>query len=80
MADLRRGVGVGLGDRLFAVRPRSLPLSDNLSATAGWALWTAVSGLLFGYIRAKSGSFVASGLVHGVLLAVAAVLAELTAN
>lgn len=55
-------------------------LSPTTFGHGGWALWTAVSGLLFGYIRAKSGSFVASGLVHGVLLAVAAVLAELTAN
>ena len=40
----------------------------------GWALWTTTAGLLFGYIRAKGGSILASGLVHGVLLAVAAVL------
>lgn len=47
-------------------------LSPSAPGLGGWALWTAVSGLLFGYIRAKSGSFVAPALVHGVLLAVAA--------
>lgn len=41
----------------------------------GWALWTAIAGLLFGYIRAKGGSFVASGVVHSVTLAVAALFA-----
>lgn len=48
-------------------------LSPSLTFQGGWALWTVVAGLLFGYIRAKAGSFIASGLVHGVLLAVAAV-------
>lgn len=55
-------------------------LSPVTFGHGGWALWTAVSGLLFGYIRAKGGSFVASGLVHGVLLAIAAVITELAAN
>lgn len=48
-------------------------LSPAAPWQGGWALWTFAAGLLFGYIRAKSGSFVASALVHGVLLAVAAV-------
>ncbi|MFT4296787.1 MAG: CPBP family intramembrane metalloprotease [Micropruina sp.] len=48
-------------------------LSPVGAGQGGWALWTAVAGLLFGYVRAKGGSFVASGIVHGVLLAVSAV-------
>lgn len=47
-------------------------LSPSAPGLGGWALWTTVSGLLFGYIRATSGSFVAPALVPGVMLAVAA--------
>ncbi len=50
-------------------------LSPSAPGHGGWALWTVAAGLVFGYIRAKGGSFVASGLVHGMLLAVAAVFA-----
>ncbi|MFT3876509.1 MAG: type II CAAX endopeptidase family protein [Propioniciclava sp.] len=70
------GTDLGWGWALASV---IFGLAHYLSASApfqgGWALWTAVSGLLFGYVRAKGGSFVASGLVHGVLLAIAAVFA-----
>ena len=51
-------------------------LSPSVVGQGGWALWTTVSGLLFGYIRAKSGSFVAPAIVHGVLLAVAAAFVQ----
>ena len=51
-------------------------LSPSAVGQGGWALWTTVSGLLFGYIRAKSGSFVAPAIVHGVLLAVAVPFAQ----
>ncbi len=47
-------------------------LSPAAFGHGGWALWTTVAGLLFGYLRAKSGSIVASTVVHGVLLAVSA--------
>ncbi len=33
-----------------------------------WALWTGVMGLVFGFLREKSGAVVASSLVHGVIL------------
>ncbi len=33
-----------------------------------WALWTTVMGLLFGFIREKTGAVVASGIAHGVIL------------
>jgi len=68
------GTGLGWGwivaSLLFGVAHLLSPVAPG---HGGWALWTTVAGLLFGYIRAKGGSFVASGLVHGVLLAVAAV-------
>ncbi|MFT4216915.1 MAG: CPBP family glutamic-type intramembrane protease [Micropruina sp.] len=59
-----------LASLLFGLAHRQSPVGAGL---AGWALWTTVAGLLFGYIRAKAGSFVASGIVHGVLPAVSAV-------
>lgn len=67
-ADL--GWGRILASLLFGIAHL---LSPAAPWQGGWALWTFVAGLLFGYIRAKGGSFVASGLVHGALLAVAAV-------
>ncbi len=39
----------------------------------GWGLWTAVLGLIFGYLREKSGSVLAPAVTHGVLIAVAAI-------
>jgi membrane protease YdiL (CAAX protease family) len=40
----------------------------------GWGLWTFVLGLVFGYLREKSGSFVASAIVHGTIIAVPVLL------
>lgn len=40
----------------------------------GWGLWTAVIGLVFGYLREKSGSVLAPTVAHGVLIAVAAIV------
>lgn len=71
-ADL--GWGWVIASVLFGLAHFCTPVAYG---QGGWALWTAVSGLLFGYIRAKGGSFVASGLVHGAILAVAAVFAGL---
>lgn len=36
-----------------------------------WGIWTAIAGLCFGIIRDKGGSFVASGLVHGIIWSMA---------
>ncbi len=33
-----------------------------------WALWTATTGLIFGFLREKSGAVVTPALVHGVML------------
>lgn len=40
----------------------------------GWGLWTAVVGLIFGYLREKSGSILSPAVAHGVLIAVAAIV------
>ena len=34
----------------------------------GWALWTATGGLIFGFLREKSGAVVTPALVHGALI------------
>ncbi len=65
----RLGWGWVLASLLFGLAHLCSPSAPGLGA---WALWTAFSGLLFGYVRAKSGSFFASAIVHGVLLAIAA--------
>ncbi len=40
----------------------------------GWALWTFMGGLAFGVVCHRGGSFVASALAHGVIMAVPVVL------
>ena len=47
--------------------PTELPQS-------GWGLWTAAIGLVFGYLREKSGSVLAPAVAHGVLIAVATIV------
>ncbi|MCM8750472.1 CPBP family intramembrane metalloprotease [Thermomicrobiaceae bacterium CFH 74404] len=39
----------------------------------GWGLWTAILGVIFGYLREKSGSVLAPTVVHGILIAVAVI-------
>lgn len=33
-----------------------------------WAIWTAIGGLIFGFLREKSGAIVAPALVHGAII------------
>ena len=44
------------------------PLTVTVGTPWAWALWTAMGGLIFGFLREKSGSIVAPALVHGVIL------------
>ncbi len=46
----------------------------NTGGTAWWALWTMASGLLFGWLREKTGGIVASGIAHGLPLAIGTLL------
>ena len=63
------GVDFGAGLLLSAI---VFGLFHPLSVADGmpwaWALWTAVGGLIFGFLREKSGAIVAPALVHGVIL------------
>lgn len=50
------------------------PLLSSGAAPPASALWTAAAGLVFGWIRARSGTILAPALVHGVLDVVGLVL------
>ena len=41
-------------------------LAPDPGAVVGWAIWTAVAGLAFGWLRARAGTLLAPALVHGV--------------
>lgn len=43
------------------------PLLAGDASLWGWGLWTAAAGLAFGWLRARSGTILAPGLVHGVI-------------
>ena len=45
-------------------------LSPSTPWQVGWGLWTFVVGLVFGYLREKSGTFLASAVVHGAIISI----------
>jgi hypothetical protein len=49
-----------------------LELSTGI--TLAWGFWTIFNGLVFGYVREKSGSILASALLHGLPQAIATVV------
>ncbi len=61
------GVSIGLGLFISAVL---FGLLHPLTALEGlpwpWAVWTATGGILFGFIREKSGSVLACAIAHGL--------------
>ncbi len=42
------------------------PVAGTFNPQWGWGLWTTFSGLVFSYIREKTGSIVAPAIVHGL--------------
>lgn len=63
------GPGLLISAALFGVAHL---LSPTGPGQWGWFAWTAVMGLVFGWLRARTGSIAAPALVHGVLDAVGA--------
>lgn len=61
------GAGLVGASLLFGL---SHVLSPSNTGQWAWGLWTVAAGLVFGLLREKSGSFLASAIVHGVLLAI----------
>jgi len=48
-------------------------LGLNTQVTLAWGFWTVFSGLVFGFVREKSGSILPSALLHGLPQAMATV-------
>ena len=44
------------------------PLTVTNENPWAWALWTATGGLIFGFLREKSGAVLTPALVHGAIL------------
>jgi uncharacterized protein len=53
------------------------PAAGNNELAWGWALFTTLSGLMFGLLREKTGSLLAPGLAHGLPDAVGEALGRL---
>jgi membrane protease YdiL (CAAX protease family) len=66
-----RVAGVAIGPGLFvgaAIFGLLHPLTSPGGIPWPWALWTAGGGLLFGFLREKSGSVVAPAVAHGLFV------------
>jgi uncharacterized protein len=48
--------------------------------TWAWGFWTFFSGLVFGFVREKSGSILAPALLHGLPQAIATVVCKTSSN
>jgi membrane protease YdiL (CAAX protease family) len=59
------GWGIILASLLFALMH---VLSPGNPGHWAWGFWTFFGGFCFGVIREKGGSFIASGLVHGIIM------------
>lgn len=67
----RFGPGMLLAALLFGL---THALNPAQSVNLAWGLWTLAIGLVLGHLREKSGTFVAPGVAHGVLMSVAALI------
>jgi membrane protease YdiL (CAAX protease family) len=66
-----RVAGVAIGPGLFigaAIFGLIHPLTSPGGIPWPWAVWTAAGGLLFGFLREKSGSVVAPAVAHGLFV------------
>lgn len=61
----RFGPGLVLSGLVFGLFH---PLMSSAPGDGPWALWTGVIGLVFGFVREKTGSAVASSIAHGIIL------------
>ena len=61
--------GVAFGAGLFvsaAIFGLAHPLTSPVGIPWPWAVWTAAGGLLFGFLREKTGSALAPAIAHGL--------------
>lgn len=69
-----RGVNFGPGLFIAAIMFGLFhPISASGAPPWPWALWTAAFGLIMGFLREKTGSILAPGLAHGLIILPAAV-------
>ena len=61
------GAGLILASVIFGLF-HPLSVTNQMLLPWAWALWTATSGLIFGFLREKSGGIVTPALLHGVML------------
>lgn len=59
------GAGLLLSAVLFGLF-HPLSVADN--TPWAWAMWTAAGGLIFGFLREKTGSIIAPAMLHGAIL------------
>ena len=64
--NVNYGAGLVLASILFGLF-HSL-LANEIPLPWAWAVWTAMIGLIFGFLREKSGAVVTPALAHGVML------------
>lgn len=65
LAGVKLGAGLFLSAAFFGLLH---PLTSTTGMPWPWALWTFAGGLLFGYLREKSGSVIASSVAHGLFV------------
>jgi membrane protease YdiL (CAAX protease family) len=63
--NVNYGAGLILASVIFGLFH---PLTVTNETPWAWALWTTTGGLVFGFLREKSGAVVTPALVHGAIL------------
>jgi membrane protease YdiL (CAAX protease family) len=70
------GMGAFITNILFGLMHVGIQrwiLGINIEVTLAWGFWTIFSGLVFSFVREKSGSIIAPALLHGLPQAIASV-------
>jgi len=74
MSNVNYGAGLVVGAVIFGLF-HPLSVTNVVPLPWAWALWVTMTGLIFGFLREKSGAVVTPALVHGVLTLPAVFLA-----
>ena len=64
--NVNYGAGLVLGAVIFGLF-HPLAITNEVPLPWAWALWVTMTGLIFGFLREKSGAVVTPALLHGVL-------------
>lgn len=66
--NVNYGAGLILGAVIFGLSHPLLNVVNGVPIPWAWALWATMTGLIFGFLREKSGGIVAPALLHGAIL------------